>query len=61
MKKIFFILINFAIFSACNNYGNHASTADSLKRASSTDTLRHSDTASYERMPNNPAGGDSTK
>jgi hypothetical protein len=59
MKKIFFSLFVIIFLGACNNSGNRTSTADSLNRAPSIDTMKAGDTASYER--NNVTGTDSTQ
>jgi len=60
MEKVFFSLIAVFFLVACNNSGtNDKSTADSLNRAPTIDTVdRKMDTASYER---NGVVGDSVK
>jgi hypothetical protein len=59
MKRIFFALLASFLILACNNSGNKTTTADSLNRAPSLDTMKAGDTTSYER--NNVTGADSTK
>ncbi len=54
MRSILAILI-LSTCIACNNSADEVTTADSLNRAPSIDTIQTGDTASYQRMPDKVA------